>query len=260
MNRIDTQLAGLRTVLVGDLAHARQLVLLLHGYTMQPDDLAPFTQTLRVGHTAYALPQAPLAAAQGGHSWWAIDEAARQRQLEQGPRDLAESSPSGLPDARRRIELLLAELRPRAPHARLVLGGFSQGGMLACDVALHTAEPVSALFALSASRLDFARWTPLLHQDGHQGDHPRDRLRGLPVLVAHGRDDPNLSLAAGERLRDAWAAAGAQVHWVPFDGGHQIPLTVWRQLRTFLQAQVPEVAPAEQVRPPRNKGPACDQP
>jgi hypothetical protein len=24
------------------------------------------------------------------------------------------------------------------------------------------------------------------------------------------------------------------VHWVPFDGGHELPLVVWRRLRQFL--------------------------
>jgi phospholipase/carboxylesterase len=30
--------------------------------------------------------------------------------------------------------------------------------------------------------------------------------------------------------------AGARVFWVPFDGGHEIPLVVWRGLRKFLRA------------------------
>ncbi len=226
MKEIEQDVAGLRTLLVGDVAKARQIVVMLHGYTMQPEDLSPFTQSLRVAHTAYALPQAHLTVAHGGHTWWAIDEPARQRQLARGPRDLAEARPSGLPDARQQVERFLSELITMAPHARLVLGGFSQGGMLACDLALHTTHPVSALFMLSASLLDHTQWQPRL-----------PRLQGLPTLVSHGRADENLAFSAGERLRDALTSNGAQVQWVPFDGGHQIPLTVWRQLRRFLQAR-----------------------
>lgn len=219
--------------MIGDLRRARQLVVLLHGYTMQPEDLAPFARTLRAGHTAYALPQACLGACGGGHTWWQVDETARQQQLQHGPRDLADTHPTGLPDARQQVEQLLAELHPLAPQARLVLGGFSQGGMLACDVALHTAWPVHALFMLSACRLSQADWAPRLH-----------RLHGLPVLVTHGRADENLAFAAGEHLRDALSAAGALVQWQAFDGGHQIPLTVWRGLRRFLHER------AEITQPP----------
>lgn len=223
MIQTERHLAGLRTLIIGDLSSADQIVLLLHGYAMLPEDLAPFAHALQAGRAAYVLPQSNLPAPSGGGAWWRIDEAAKQRQLMQGPRDLAESEPEGLPAARLGIERLLAELFALAPGARLVLGGFSQGGMLACDVALHTATPLDALFLLSASMLTISRWRPLL-----------TRLSARPVLVAHGRGDDNLALAAGERLRDALTAAGAQVRWVPFDGGHQIPPTVWRHLRRFL--------------------------
>ncbi len=226
MKQVEQDIAGLRTVLVGDWSRARQIVVILHGYTMQPEDLSPFAQTLKVSHTAYALPQAHLDVDHGGHTWWAIDETARRKQLTKGPRDLADASPTGLPDARDQVERFLGDLLALAPHAQLVLGGFSQGGMLACDLALHTSHPVSALFMLSASLLDYTQWLPRL-----------PRLQGLPTLVSHGRSDENLAFAAGERLRDALAAAGAQVQWVPFEGSHQIPLTVWRQLRRFLQAR-----------------------
>jgi phospholipase/carboxylesterase len=60
------------------------------------------------------------------------------------------------------------------------------------------------------------------------------RLRGLPVLVSHGRADADLAFAAGERLRDLLAGGGADVTWVPFEQGHEIPLEVWRALRKFM--------------------------
>ena len=223
MIQTELPLAELRTLIVGELQRACQIVLLLHGYTMEPEDLAPFMQTLRVGHTAYVLPQAPLDTRQGGHTWWPIDEVARQQQLARGPRDLADTEPAGLGEARQRVEAMLTELHVSAPQARLVLGGFSQGGMLACDVALHTATPLDALFLLSSSMLSRDSWTPLL-----------PRLAKRPILLTHGTADDNIALAAGERLRDALADAGTQVRWVTFDGGHQIPLVVWRQLRRFL--------------------------
>jgi phospholipase/carboxylesterase len=56
------------------------------------------------------------------------------------------------------------------------------------------------------------------------------------VLVAHGTSDAELSLTAGELLRDFAVAGGAQVTWLPFDGGHELPLVVWRALRTQLKA------------------------
>jgi phospholipase/carboxylesterase len=61
-----------------------------------------------------------------------------------------------------------------------------------------------------------------------------ERLRGLPALVTHGRADGDLAFSAGERLHDLLQAAGAQVTWLPFEGGHEMPLVVWRALRRFV--------------------------
>ena len=61
------------------------------------------------------------------------------------------------------------------------------------------------------------------------------QLAGLRVLVAHGRDDRELSFAAGELLRDFAIAGGADVLWLPYDGGHELPLVVWRALKKLLR-------------------------
>ena len=96
--------------------------------------------------------------------------------------------------------------------------------MLACDWQLHSPRGADALLLLSASRLNVAAWQLRART-----------LRGLRVLVSHGRTDSDLAFAAGEQLRDFAAAAGARVTWVPFDGAHEIPLPVWRAVRGFLR-------------------------
>lgn len=106
----------------------------------------------------------------------------------------------------------------------LVLVGFSQGGMLALDHVLHAVKQPTALVLLSSSRIAWPQWQPLL-----------SRLAGLPMLVSHGRTDADLAFSAGEAIRDAALAGGANVTWLPFDGGHGVPMIVWRGLRNFLQ-------------------------
>ena len=54
------------------------------------------------------------------------------------------------------------------------------------------------------------------------------------MLVSHGTHDTDLAFAAGEALRDFHRNSQARVTWQPFDGGHEIPLVVWRALRRFL--------------------------
>jgi predicted esterase len=61
-----------------------------------------------------------------------------------------------------------------------------------------------------------------------------DERRGLPVFVAHGRQDRTLSFEIADRLRQKLEAAGLQVTWFPFDGGHDMPASVVVALNDFL--------------------------
>lgn len=209
-------LGGLSVITVGD-PEADTVVVVLHGREMSGSDLAPFGHSLRVP-ACFVFPDAPLPCMRG-RSWWPVDSEARLRRLSQGPMDLSAMDPPGRVEARERLEALLGQFGSR----RRVLVGFSQGGMLAMDYVLHGGH-VDGLALLSSTRIAFADWQARL-----------PCLAGLPVLVAHGRADDELSFAAGEGLRDAAVAGGADVTWLPFDGGHEIPLVVWRGLRQFLR-------------------------
>ncbi len=221
MSESSDTIAGLRTVIVSSGA-PRLTVVMLHGYAMTPEDLAPFAKS--VGLPArFLLPEGPLAASPSGRAWWEMDLEARARALATGPRDLGAEHPAGAPAARAQLLRFLASARASLPDLPLVLVGFSQGGMLACDALLRERPAVAALALLSASRIAADEWEPLI-----------ERVQGLPVLVSHGRVDPDLAFSAGESLRDLLVRGGALVTWVPFDQGHEIPLVVWRHLRKFL--------------------------
>lgn len=223
----ETQIAGLRTLIVTPAGRPRMTVVILHGFAMVPDDLAPFAATLQLPAT-FLFPQAPHAVAPRGFAWWEVDQVVRDESIRNGPRDLANAFPPGRLSARATLQALLQELRTRFPDNVLILGGFSQGGMLSLDTMLQPSAGISALILMSSSRIALEEW---------RGN--RSRLQNLPILVSHGREDADLAFSAGEALRDFVAEAGASVTWVPFDGGHQTPLVVWRQVRKFLQRLAP---------------------
>jgi phospholipase/carboxylesterase len=96
--------------------------------------------------------------------------------------------------------------------SQFVLGGFSQGGMLATDVTLSLDEAPHSLQILSASLVSAPDWRA-----------KAPRRRGLKVLQSHGRTDPILGYAGAEALRELLTQAGLSVQFEPFDGGHTIP-------------------------------------
>jgi len=222
MNDSAREITGLHTLVTGDRA-ARLALVLLHGYGTDPESLAPFTHSLGVP-LLYLLPEGPLTAAAGGRGWWVSSLEEAGATSASAPRDLAALEPPGLDAAHSRLSAFLdaAAAEFQTPH--WVLGGFSQGGMLALDMALRGTARPAGLVLCSASRIALRLWVP-----------HAERLAGLPVLVSHGTRDPDLAFHAGEALRDFVLVSGASVEWLPFEGGHEIPLNVWRGVRKFLR-------------------------
>ncbi|OOG53699.1 hypothetical protein [Rhodanobacter sp. C03] len=211
-------IGGLSAITIGDPG-AKIVVVVLHGRMMHAADLAPFAHALGIS-VYFVIPDAPLPAMPSGRTWWPVDAEARAQALVNGAADLHALDPPGRSVARGLLASLCAEV---ASDKRLVLVGFSQGGMLAMDYVLHGGR-ADALALLSSTRIAFCDWQPRLAC-----------LASLPVLITHGRADVELSFTAGEGLRDAAIRGGADVTWLPFDGGHEIPLMVWRALRQFLR-------------------------
>ncbi len=211
--------AGLSVLAIGD-PRAERVVIFLHGRSMEAADLAPFAHAL--GIDAYFLfPDAPLPMSPHGYSWWPVDPEMRAARLAAGPSDLFEVDPPEREPARAALAELCAA---QGDARRIVLVGFSQGGMLAMDSVLHGLRPL-AMALLSTSRIAFDDWIPRL-----------PLLKGLPVLVSHGKADRELAFAAGEAVCAAARRGGAEVTWHAHDEGHEIPLRTWRALKRFIVA------------------------
>jgi phospholipase/carboxylesterase len=198
------------------------VVVLLHGFGAPGDDLVPLWRVLDVPREVrFVFPAAPLQLPWnygGGRAWWMIDMERLQRAIMTGQaRDLTDDVPAGMPEARAAMIGALDEIEAKLGVSgdRIVLGGFSQGAMLSCDVALRTSRKLAGLALMSGTLLAAREWLPLM-----------PARAGLPVMQSHGSIDQLLPFAIAEKLRDALRAAGLPVDWIPFRGGHEIPQPV----------------------------------
>jgi phospholipase/carboxylesterase len=228
-----TRLAGLDVRIAGGTdsegGGEGPVVVLLHGFGAPGDDLVSLWRVLAAPPgTRFVFPAAPVALGGGygeGRAWWWIDIEARMRSQSSGIiRDTSEI-PEGLPAARANVEELLGEVDKvlRPPAGKLVLGGFSQGAMLALDVALHSERPLAGLVLLSGTHIAAREWQARY-----------ERRRGLSVFMSHGENDPLLPFSIARDLCEVLRAHGLVVDWVPFRGAHAIPPTVVDRAGVFV--------------------------
>jgi phospholipase/carboxylesterase len=215
------------------------VLVLLHGFGAPGTDLVSLYRVLDVPkEVRFVFPAAPIALDPGApeemapRAWWPLDIPRLQQAMAQGrSAELAREKPAGLDEAREVVNGLLDALEKEylAPLERVVLGGFSQGAMLACDVALRASRSPAGLVVLSGAPLAAPEWRALA-----------PARKGLPVLMSHGRSDPVLPFAGGEYLRDLLREAGLAVDFIEWNGGHGIPNGVLERLGPFLTARAAE--------------------
>jgi phospholipase/carboxylesterase len=223
----DVTIAGLTVHLVGgsdrEGGGEGPMVVLLHGFGAPGSDLIPLARQLEVpAGLRFAFVEAPhrlrdpeygFPAEFGeGRAWWMIDLPRWQLALMQGgARELGREVPEGLAAARAALDGVLDELEASYGVQRPVIGGFSQGAMLACDLAFRSRRALAGLVVLSGTLIAEDEWAELMPE-----------REGLPVLQSHGRSDPLLSFDSAVRLREMMSEAGLEVEWVEWAGGHGI--------------------------------------
>ncbi|MBX3444204.1 MAG: hypothetical protein KF774_17510 [Planctomyces sp.] len=198
--------------------------ILMHGFGAPGDDLVGLAEELvtiepSLRRMRFVFPAAPLEPPEfaefGGRAWWPLDVFALQRAVQMGEfRDLRRQLPGHLPVVREQLVAAIDALCGEAgwDPSRIVLGGFSQGSMLATDVALRMPKAPGGLVVWSGTLLCEDEWRSLA-----------PNRKGLRVHQSHGRQDPILPFEAAVWLRDLLTDAGLEVSFTEFQGPHTIP-------------------------------------
>ena len=184
----------------------RQLVILLHGYGSNGEDLiglAPYWRQA-LPDAVFVSPNAPepCPGAPDGYQWWPLAS------LDSGSRAAGVRSAAPVVDA-----FIDAELaRYGLTEDRLVLGGFSQGAMMTLHVGPRRERQLAGLMAYS----------------GMLGD-PATMLAEVrskpPVLLVHGDADPMVPIAGFHKAQAALAEHGFDLTTHVSRGlGHSIDL------------------------------------
>lgn len=197
----------------------------MHGYGADMRDLAPLAPEIPVSRPVrWIFPNAPEVLDWGGRAWFPIDVAAFEEAQRTGqPRDLSKREPAGMAEARKALQGMIAKLA--APIESLVFMGFSQGAMMAVDLALRAEKSPAGVAILSGTLVD-----------GKSLSELAPKKKGLPFFQSHGSVDPILGFAQALELEKGLKAAGWKGALQRFEGAHAIPGEVVSSLGAWLQA------------------------
>jgi phospholipase/carboxylesterase len=175
-------------------------IILLHGRGTSEQDLIPLLDVFDPrDRLVGAFPRGPLELPPIGHHWYAVER-------------VGYPDPDTFIATFDRLQSWLDGLADRTgvPIERTVIGGFSQGAVMAWALGLGPGRPRPAgILAMSG----FIPTVP-------DFELQLEGLDGLPVAITHGSLDPVISNEFGQAARDRVKAAGADVAYRETDVPH----------------------------------------
>jgi phospholipase/carboxylesterase len=186
-------------------------VIWMHGLGADGHDFEPIVPILRCPRARFVFPHAPSmpVTINGGFvmpAWYDITS------LEDD--DRREDPEHVVASGRRVADLIGREIERGVPPERIVLAGFSQGAAMALYVAPRYPQPLAGVLALSGYLVLPSR----LEAEALEAN------RATPMLIAHGRLDPMVPIALGQRAHatlQRWSTSG-DVQWHEFPIAHEV--------------------------------------
>lgn len=211
----------LPTVEVNPPGNPSAVVIWLHGLGADGHDFEPIVPQLRLPGNLpvrFVFPHAPEMAVtafggQRARAWF----------------DFGLGGSTDLPGLRKSVlsvtDLIQNEIDNGVPSERILLAGFSQGGVLAFETALKFPKPLAGVLALSTFMAD----TKLLNTQEAAVNAK------IPILVCHGHSDAVLPMSMGRAAFTSLEEAGYPVQWREYPMGHEVCLDQLQDISVWLQ-------------------------
>jgi phospholipase/carboxylesterase len=196
-------------------------VLALHGWGASGHDLLGIARFLHDGDVLMLAPQGPIELPTGpgmtGFGWFPLARG--------GPLDLAAALA-----AADQVESFLDAALARYPidPNKLVVLGFSQGGVVAYELFLRSPKRFAAGVALSS-------WLPSALADAIP---QHSDAAGRPLLILHGTRDSMIPVERARESRSLLLARRLAVTYREYEMGHEIAPDALRELVEWLDAKV----------------------
>ncbi|HJT45117.1 MAG TPA: alpha/beta fold hydrolase [Chthoniobacterales bacterium] len=192
----------------------------MHGWGSSAMDLLGLAPFVANGRFLVICPQGPHEVEIGavnGFGWYQMRPGSRPDEEKVGP-------------AVEELRTFIDEACSRYPvdSSKIVALGFSQGGMMAYNLAMRWPEKFAALVGIGTAFPDYL--VELLAN--------REAIQQLPTLVQHGRADPMLEIARARKSVETLRSLNVPVIFREYDCGHEVSADGVRDLSEFLLQKV----------------------
>lgn len=196
-------------------------VVTLHGWGASAHDLLGLAPLLQGGRVLMLCPQGrtevPIGSGVRGYGWFPL-------------RPGSPPDPAEFERAAEELRTFLDQAEGRYPIApgKIVVAGFSQGGLMAYDLALRDPAHFAGLAALSS-------WLP----EPVTARFPKVAAHeGFPVLVIHGTEDSMLPVERARESRELLRPLGVTITYREFAMAHEIRPEALRLIDRWLSDRV----------------------
>ncbi|MCH9608816.1 MAG: hypothetical protein S4CHLAM45_07280 [Chlamydiales bacterium] len=199
-------------------------VVLFHGYGSCPEDLYPIHNINP--RLTWIFPKAPLRVPisifESGNAWFRVDFEALQKATQEGDhKSFTNAFPGDSEEVKMQVKEMLDILA--IPPDRCILGGFSQGAVMATETTLEAEEKIAALLILSGTIVNEEGW-----------NHLAKTKAGLEFFQCHGKKDKVLPYSRAQKLEKILKKGGLIGSLYSFKGGHELSNDCLKELYQFL--------------------------
>lgn len=194
------------------------LLILLHGYGSNEEDLFSFHPTLPEEWLIVSF-RAPLDSAYGGYSWYDIDLMNVENRID-------------IPQSEESLHAILESMKDIKERYGLTennthLAGFSQGGILSYALALNNPELFSKVACLSCYA-----------EEKLLGNMVKDKkkIEKLRFFVSHGTDDTVIPLEWGRKAAELLYDLSAYFSFREYMSGHGVNQKNYMDLMDFFRS------------------------
>lgn len=197
------------------------LTILFHGYGADASDLASLRDFMTPDKTnmRWVFPEGvyevPIGPGWTGRAWWNLT-------LNSLPSDWTDVTPPKIEELVPKVFKMIESLNH--PWEKIILGGFSQGAMLATEIYLMAPKKPAGLMSLSGTLIRKSAWAEKL-----------SARKGSNVFLSHGEQDQVLPSSGTQKLIHFFKSAELNCDVVSFRGGHEIPPQVITRAKSYIE-------------------------